>query len=160
MPAISLMILGEVCHFLDFLLYMAEPEPVQVLTAAISGATGKYRPDDNLGITLTCKGVSVDTIIYTAKDSKSFSRNHFEVFCEDLVVVIEDFRLGQLVQGSRTRQIKKLSMDMGYVKDMDFFFRQAAAPEPDPGLFQSVVATTRATLGAVESLRSGKAVLI
>ncbi|MGB8992803.1 MAG: bi-domain-containing oxidoreductase [Desulfobaccales bacterium] len=151
---------GEVCHFLDFLLYMADSEPVQVHTAAISGATGKYRPDDNLAITLTCKDGSVGTIIYTAKGSKSFSRERFEVFCEDSVAVIEDFRRGQLIRGGRTRQIKKLAMDMGYHQEMEFFFRQAAAQADFSELYQSVAAATRATLGAVESLRSGKAVLL
>jgi predicted dehydrogenase len=142
------------------MLYMTDSEPVQVHTTAISGSTGKYRPDDNLSITLTFKDGSIGTIIYTAKGSKSFSRERFEVFCEDSVAVIEDFRRGQLIQGGRTRQIKKLSMDMGYVNEMRFFFRQAAAPAPAPGLFRSLAATTRATLGAVESLRSGKAVAI
>jgi predicted dehydrogenase/threonine dehydrogenase-like Zn-dependent dehydrogenase len=151
---------GEVCHFLDFLLYMADSEPVQVHTTAISGATGKYRPDDNLAITLTCKDGSVGTIIYTAKGSKSFSRERFEVFCEDSVAVIEDFRRGQLVRGGRTRQIKKLSMDMGYLQEMEFFFRQAAAQADFSELYQGVAAATRATLGAVESLRSGKAVAL
>lgn len=151
---------GEVCHFLDFLLHMADSEPVQVHTTAISGSTGKYRPDDNLAITLTCKDGSVGTILYTAKGSKSFSRERFEVFCEDSVAVIEDFRRGQLVRGGRTRQIKKLSMDMGYLQEMEFFFRQAAAQADFPELYQSVAAATRATLGAVESLRSGKAVLL
>jgi hypothetical protein len=51
-------------------------------------------------------------------------------------------------------------MDMGYVNEMAFFFRQAAAQSPAPGLFQGLAATTRATLGAVESLRCGKAVTI
>jgi predicted dehydrogenase/threonine dehydrogenase-like Zn-dependent dehydrogenase len=153
-------ILGEACHFIDFMGYMSDSEPYQVSTAAISGDLGKYRSDDNLAITLAFQDGSVGTIIYTAKGTKSFARERFEVFCEDSVAVIENFRRGQLVRGSRTRQIKKVSMDMGYVNEMDFFFRQAAAPEPDPGLFQSVVATTRATLAAVESLRSGKAITI
>jgi predicted dehydrogenase/threonine dehydrogenase-like Zn-dependent dehydrogenase len=151
---------GEVCHFLDFLLYMADSEPVQVHTTAIAGATGKYRPDDNLAITLTCQDGSVGTIIYTAKGSKSFSRERFEVFGEDSVAVIEDFRRGQLIRGGRTRQIKKLAMDMGYLQEMEFFFRQAAAQADFAELYQSVAAATRATLGAVESLRSGKAVAI
>ena len=151
---------GEVCHFLDFLLYMADSEPAQVHTTAISGATGKYRPDDNLAITLTCKDGSMGTIIYTAKGSKSFSRERFEVFCEDSVAVIEDFRRGQLIRGGRTRQIKKLAMDMGYLQEMEFFFRQAAAQTDFSELYQGVAAATRATLGAVESLRSGKAVAL
>jgi predicted dehydrogenase len=142
------------------MLYMTDSEPIQVSTTAIYGDMGKYRSDDNVSITLAFKDGSVGTIIYTAKGSKSFSRERFEVFCEDSVAVIEDFRRGQVIQGGRSRQIKKLSMDMGYVNEMGFFLRQAAAPTPVPELFQVVAATTRATLAAVESLRSGKPVAI
>jgi predicted dehydrogenase/threonine dehydrogenase-like Zn-dependent dehydrogenase len=149
---------AEVCHFLDFLLFMADSEPVQVHTYAISGSLGKYRPDDNLAISLTFKDGSVGTIIYTAKGSKSFSRERFEVFCEESVGVIEDFRRGQLVQGGRTRPLKKLSMDMGYQAEMELFLRSTPAPAHYRQLFESYLASTRLTLKAAESLRTGEPV--
>jgi predicted dehydrogenase/threonine dehydrogenase-like Zn-dependent dehydrogenase len=149
---------AEVCHFLDFLLFMADSEPVQVHTTAISGSLGKYRPDDNLAISLTFKDGSVGTVIYTAKGSKSFSRERFEVFCEESVGVIEDFRRGQLVQGGRTRPLKKLSMDMGYQAEMEVFLRSTPASAHYRQLFESYLASTRLTLKAAESLRTGEPV--
>lgn len=149
---------GEVCHFLDFLLYMADSEPVQVHATAISGSLGKYRPDDNLSLTLTLKDGSVGTVIYTAKGSKSFSRERFEVFCEDSVGIIEDFRRGQLIQGGRTRQLKKFSMDMGYQAEMEVFLRGAPASAHYQQWFNSYLASTRLTLKAVEALRTGETV--
>jgi predicted dehydrogenase/threonine dehydrogenase-like Zn-dependent dehydrogenase len=149
---------GEVCHFLDFLLYMADSEPMQVQATAISGSLGKYRPDDNLSITVTLKDGSVGTIIYTAKGSKSFSRERFEVFCEDSVGIIDDFRRGQVVQGGRTRQLKKFSMDMGYQAEMEVFLCGAPAPAHYNQWFNSYVASTRLTFKAVEALRTGETV--
>ncbi|MHB9073688.1 MAG: bi-domain-containing oxidoreductase [Desulfobaccales bacterium] len=149
---------GEVCHFLDFLLFMADSEPVQVHATAISGSLGKYRPDDNLSITLTCKDGSVGTIIYTAKGSKSFSRERFEVYCEDSVGVIEDFRRGQLVQGGRSRQLKRFSMDMGYQAEMEVFLRGAPESAHYHQWFNSYLASTRLTLKAVEALRTRETV--
>lgn len=151
---------GEVCHFLDFLLYMAGSEPVQVHATAISGSLGKYRPDDNLSITLTLKDGSVGTIIYTAKGSKSFSRERFEVFCEESVGIIEDFRRAQLVQGGRTRQLKKFSMDMGYQAEMEVFLRRTPTPAYYYQWFNSYLASTRVTLKAVEALRTGETLKI
>jgi predicted dehydrogenase/threonine dehydrogenase-like Zn-dependent dehydrogenase len=151
---------GEVCHFLDFLLFMADSELEQVHATAISGSLGKYRPDDNLSITLTLKDGSVGTIIYTAKGSKSFSRERFEVYCEESVGIIEDFRLGQLVQGGRTRKLKKLSMDMGYQAEMEVFLRATPAPAYYRQWFNSYLASTRLTLSAVESLRTGEPVKV
>ncbi len=105
-------LLGEVCHFIDFLQFMAEAEPVLVQAMSISGDTGKYRRDDNLAITLSFADGSIGSVIYTAKGSKSFSRERFEVYSEEAVGVIEDFRRGQLVQGGTSRNIKKLSIDL------------------------------------------------
>lgn len=149
-------LLGEVCHFLDFLLFMTDSKPAQVTAKSIAGAMGKYRPDDNLAITLTFKDGSLGTVIYTAKGSKSFSRERFEVFCEDSVAVIEDFRRGQLVQGGSVRQMKKLSMDMGYQAELEFFFREGPGRANYHQWFNSYVATTRLTLKAAEALRTGE----
>jgi predicted dehydrogenase len=149
-------LLGEVCHFIDFLHFMAEGEAVQVSVASISGELGKYRHDDNLSITLTFQDGSVGNIIYTAKGSKAFSRERFEVFCEDSVGVIEDFRRGQITQGGRTRNIKKLSMDMGYGMEMESFFALTGNPAGYVPLFNSYTASTLATLKALQALRTGE----
>ena len=144
--------LGEVCHFIDFLLHLAGSGPIRINAISINGSTGKYRPDDNLAITLTCADGSLGNIIYTAKGTKSFSRERVEVFCEDSVAVIEDFRLGQIIQAGRTRKIKKLSMDMGYQGELEFFFRQNPKQVNYGELFTSYVNSTLATLRAAQSL--------
>jgi predicted dehydrogenase len=146
-------LLGEVCHFIDFLLYLAGSGPAQVTAATISGSTGKYCPEDNLAITLTCQDGSLGSIIYTAKGTKSFSRERVEVFCEDSVAVIEDFRLAQIVQAGKTRRIKKLSMDMGYQGELEFFFHHDPGQVNYPELFTECVNSTLATLKAAQSLQ-------
>ncbi|MBW2135810.1 MAG: hypothetical protein JRG72_11400, partial [Deltaproteobacteria bacterium] len=122
----------------------------------IAGATGKYRPDDNLSLTLTFQDGSVGNIIYTAKGPKSFSRERFEVFCEDSAAVIEDFRRALLVQGGRTRHLKKFSMDLGYTGELKFFLTADGAHPDHRQLFNSYVASTRATMKAKESFLSGR----
>ncbi len=112
-------LLGEVCHFIDFFHFMTDSEATQVSVTKISGHLGKYLVDDNLCLTLTFGDGSIGTIIYTAKGSKAFSRERFEVFCEDSVGVIEDFRRAVIVKGSHSRTIKKFSMDMGYKAEME-----------------------------------------
>jgi predicted dehydrogenase len=145
---------GEVCHFIDFLLYMAGSDPVQLNTESIGGSTGKYLPEDNLIITLTCKDGSLGNIIYTAKGPKSFSRERFEVFCEDSVAVIEDFKSAQIVKGGRTRKLKKLSMDMGYNSELEFFFRHDPQQVNYHEFFATYINSTLATLRAAQSLQN------
>jgi predicted dehydrogenase/threonine dehydrogenase-like Zn-dependent dehydrogenase len=151
-------LLGEVCHFIDFLQFMADSPAVAVEVATISGSTGKYRHDDNLVITLTLQDGSVGTIFYTAKGPKSYSRERFEVFCEDSVAVIEDFRRGSVVQGGRTRKINKFSMDMGYQGELKFFSQPLGDHLNFRELFDSYAAATRATLQAAVALQTRQSV--
>jgi predicted dehydrogenase/threonine dehydrogenase-like Zn-dependent dehydrogenase len=150
-------LLGEGCHFIDFLHYMTDSEAVRVSAEAISGATGKYRPDDNLIVTLTFNDGSIGNIIYTAEGSKSFSRERFEAFCEDSVAVIEDFGRAQLVEGGRSRTIKKLSMDMGYRSELEFFLDPHKDAINAQKFFDSQAASSLATLRAAVALRTGEA---
>ncbi|MBW1953808.1 MAG: hypothetical protein JRI66_12145 [Deltaproteobacteria bacterium] len=135
---------------------MTDSVAIKVNAASIAGATGKYRPEDNLSITLTFQDGSVGNIIYTAKGPKSFSRERFEVFCEDSAAVIEDFRRALLVQGGRTRHLKKFSMDLGYTGELKFFLTADGAHPDHRQLFNSYVVSTRATLKAKESFLSGR----
>lgn len=114
-------ILGEVCHFIDFLHFMTDSEATRVSVHTISGTLGKYRADDNLSISLNFRDGSLGTILYTAKGPKAFSRERFEVYCEDSVAVIEDFRRASLVQAGRSQNLKRFSMDMGYQAELEYF---------------------------------------
>ncbi|MDD3581626.1 MAG: bi-domain-containing oxidoreductase [Desulfobacca sp.] len=153
-------LLGEVCHFIDFLHFMTDSVAIKVSAASIAGATGKYRPDDNLSITITFVDGSIGTIIYTAKGPKAFCRERFEVFSEDAVAVIEDFRRAQIVQGGRIRHLKKFSMDMGYTGELKYFFKAVEPATNYAELFKSYLAATRTTLKAAEALRIGCDIII
>ena len=153
-------LLGEVCHFIDFMHYMSDSEAIAVSVTNISGALGKYRQDDNLNITLTFRDGSIGTILYTAKGPKAYSRERFEVFCEDSAAVIEDFRLGQIVQAGRRRKINKFSMDMGYQAELAFFCQAAGDSSQYGELFKSFAASARATLKAAEAMRTGQIIEI
>ncbi|MEJ2071479.1 MAG: hypothetical protein P8X58_13960 [Syntrophobacterales bacterium] len=98
------------------------------------------------------------SIIYKAKGSMSFSRERVEVYGDESVGVIEDFRRGQIIRGSTSRTTKKRSMDMGYAAELEYFLRLESNPEYYRQLFEGYVASTRATLKAAESLRTGKIV--
>jgi predicted dehydrogenase/threonine dehydrogenase-like Zn-dependent dehydrogenase len=153
-------LLGEVCHFVDFLCYLCDSEAVQVSAVGIGGQTGKYRDDDNLSLTVKFQDGSVGHILYSAQGSKSFSREYVEVFCEESVGLIEDFRKATMVTGAKTRKIKKLSMDMGYQAELAAFFKNLDHPEHFGDMFQSYVDSTLATLKAAEALRTGKPIQI
>jgi predicted dehydrogenase len=153
-------LLGEVCHFVDFLSFMAGSPAVQVNVTAIAREMGKYVPDDNLALTLNFQDGSLGTVLYTAKGSKTFSRERFEVYWEDAVGVIDDFRQAQIIQGGRRQTVKKLSMDMGYDNELRSFFQDPADPAAATRLFATYTSSTLTTLKALDSLRTQQPVLV
>lgn len=153
-------LIGEGCHFIDFLQFMADSDPVRLAISSIGGALGKYRADDNFSINLSFADGSIGSIIYSAKGTKAFSRERFEVFCDESVAVIEDFRQGQLVQGGRVRKEKKFCQDMGYTAEMEFFFNHQLERQQYGELFRTYVTSSRATLKAMTALRNQEIVIL
>jgi len=146
-------IIGEVCHFIDFLQFLTDSYPVSVFANSISGDTGKYLKSDNMCLQIKFTDGSIATIVYAACGSKVFSRERVEVFGEESAMVIDDFKTALLIKAGRQKTIKKLSQDMGYFDELDYFFnsREFTARE----LFKSYIYTTLATFKAIESLEQG-----
>jgi len=151
-------IVGEVCHFINFLQFLTDSEPVEVYANSIRGSSDRFQNDDNVSLTLRFADGSLGTILYTALGSKIFSRERVEVFFDGAVVVLEDFRTLGIVKGSHKKKERLWSQDMGYRRELHNFFHCPA--EQGPTMVRQAVATTLASLSAVESLRLGSPVAI
>ena len=89
-------ILGEVCHFVDFLCFLTNASPVEVETRSLPNP-GQYS-NDNIVCSLRFPDGSQGTISYLANGDKSYSKERIEVFGGCAVAVLEDFRRLELVR--------------------------------------------------------------
>ena len=150
-------ILGEVCHFIDFLTNMAGAWPVWVQTHALANH-GLYS-DDNLTIQLEFANGSQGTITYVANGDKAFSKERVEVFGGGAGGVLEDFRKLELVRGGRKQtERSRLSQDKGHRAEWDAFLKTLRTGGAAPIPFDEIVAVSLATLRALDSRRLGQAV--
>jgi predicted dehydrogenase/threonine dehydrogenase-like Zn-dependent dehydrogenase len=151
-------IIGEACHFVDILTFLAGALPVQVHAWALPNK-GRYR-DDNVVIILEFADGSLGTITYTANGDKSFPKERVEVFGSGVVAVLDDFRRLELVHNGHRKVVKsRLRQDKGHWGEWEAFvaaLRNGALP-PIP--FKDIVTTTLATFAIVESLRKGTQVV-
>jgi predicted dehydrogenase len=147
-------ILGEVCHFVDVLQYLAGAPPVRVHAESISGSE-RYRGDDNVLLSLRFGDGSVGTIVYTAMGDARFPKEHIEVFGEGRVAALDDFRTLQLVRDGSVKRMRSANQDKGFREEIRRFLEAVKHGGPWPIPFEQSVATTRATLAALESLRTG-----
>ena len=101
-------ILGEVCHFVDFLCFLTGSSPVEVETCSLPNP-GQYS-NDNVVCSLRFADGSQGTISYLANGDKSFSKERVEVFGGGSVAVLENFRRLELVRGGKKRVFRSLCL--------------------------------------------------
>src|SRR6185437_12440684 len=82
-------IIGEGCHFVDLLRYIAACPIVEVDAAAMGGESG----DDKATITLRFADGSLGSIHYLANGHKSFPKERLEVFASGRILQLDNFRM-------------------------------------------------------------------
>jgi len=152
-------VLGEVCHFVDLLMFLAQ-SPIVEVTGRWIGNSPRYTGGNAL-FSLRFANGSEGTISYLANGDRSFSKERIEVFGGGSTAVVEDFRRLELVRNGRKRTIRsRWRQDKGHLTEWEAFAsavqRGAASPIP----FEEIVLSTMATLCAQKSLATGTPVTV
>ena len=111
-------IIGEACHFIDFITFLVGASPVSVTAHALPD-NGKYR-EDNVSMTFTFPDGSIGVVDYLANGDKSFPKERVEVFCGGKIAVLDDFRALELVENGNRKTIKG-AQDKGWKNEMIAF---------------------------------------
>jgi predicted dehydrogenase/threonine dehydrogenase-like Zn-dependent dehydrogenase len=152
-------ILGEVCHFIDFLSFLAGSAPVEVQTRSLAN-DGRYS-DDNVVVSLQYANGSQGTISYLANGDKFFSKERVEVFGGSGVAALEDFRTLELVRHGKKQTLRsRLQQDKGHHGEWVAFAAAIRGGGESPVPFDQIVTSTLATLKVVESRASGQALAV
>jgi predicted dehydrogenase len=150
-------IIGEGCHFVDFLAFLAGAAPVSVSARALPDG-GKYR-EDNVSMTFTFPDGSVGVVDYLANGDKSFPKERLEVFCGGRVAVLDDFRTLETVRDGR-RMMVKMAQDKGWYGEWVAFSKAIRAGSEPPIPYEQLIGVTKATFAVIESLRTGKTIIV
>lgn len=148
-------IVGEGCHFIDFMQYMTGELPVKVFAAAVEGS-GK-NTFDTVNITVVFSRGSIGTLSYLANGDTSLPKEYIEVFCEGKTVVLNDFNELKIVSRGKTRTEKK-GHDKGQKAELQALADAVTKGTPMPISFESLILTALTTFKVHDSLRSGNVV--
>jgi predicted dehydrogenase/threonine dehydrogenase-like Zn-dependent dehydrogenase len=152
-------IIGEVCHFIDFLTFIAGSVPIEVSTRTLPNS-GEYS-DDNVVISLQFANSSQGTISYLANGDRTYSKERVEVFGGKSTAVLEDFRLLELVQNGKRQTVRaRFRQDKGHGGEWRSFVNAIRQSGPSPIAFEEIITTSLATFAAVSSRSTGKAVSV
>lgn len=155
------LILGEAVHFIDFIQYLVGAEPRRVFTQSIHSESGDVIDADSVMISIRYADGSIGVVNYLSGGDKSFGRERIEVFGDNTLAVLEDWRsLVISKNGKRQKASGGLKQDKGFHPEVADFLSAIARNEPLPVSFDAVVMGMRTALAAVESLRTGLPVAV
>ena len=152
-------ILGEVCHFVDFLCFLAGACPIEVQGQTV-GNPGQYSMD-NVVASLKFANGTLGTISYLANGDKAVSKERVEVFGGGSVAILEDFRRLELVRNGR-KQITRArwGQDKGHKAEMQAFVDALRGKTSLPIPFEQIVGSTLATMRIQNSCQTGQTLTV
>jgi predicted dehydrogenase len=142
-------IIGEGCHFVDFITFLVGAAPVNVAAHALPDA-GKYR-GDIATMTFTFPDGSLGVVDYLANGDKSFPKERVEVFCGERVAVLDDFRALEMIKGGK-KTVKRSGQDKGHLAEMQAFAEAIRTGGQPPIPYDQLIGVTRATFRVLESI--------
>jgi predicted dehydrogenase len=127
-------ILGEVCHFVDFLEFAARSRTVSVFAQGFGA--------DNVQVALRFADGSVGAVDYFSVADAALEKEHFEAFGGGQHLAVTDFR------------------DKGQAAEVREFIAAVKTGSPMPMGLEEIVNSTRATFAVLRSIQSGQAVTL
>lgn len=141
-------IIGEVCHFIDFMAFMCGSLPCKVSAMALPDPQGL---NDTVNILVEFENGSTGTVAYYANGSKLLDKEYFEVYAAGTTGVIYDYRRCE-IYGRKLIKHKLPAQDKGQKDMMVEFFRSLESGHL-PIALDEIFAVTRATFAVIKSLQ-------
>ncbi|MCK9209098.1 MAG: Gfo/Idh/MocA family oxidoreductase, partial [Salinivirgaceae bacterium] len=150
-------IVGEVCHFIDYLTWLNGSLPIKVYAVALPDAKGL---NDTVNITLEFKNGSSGLIAYYANGSKELAKEYIEVFHAGTTVIMNDFKELK-IYGKRGTLIKKLwNQDKGQPNMIHSFFESILQNQKAPISYQEIYSVSAASFAVMESLKQKSPIVL
>lgn len=146
-------IIGEACHFIDLCSYLAGSK----VTAVCMNALGENLQEntDNATILLKYENGTNAVINYFANGSKEYQKERVEVFSQERVFILDNWRK---LEGFGVKGFSKMKSSMDKGQKDEFRMLNERLQNGGEALipFESIVNTTKASFAAIQSLKEKK----
>lgn len=151
--------LGEVCHFIDSVAYLAASPVVEVHAYGYGESGSPVQAYDRLVINVTFESGSVGSIVYVADGSPRIPKERLEVFTGTRTAIVHDYARLELLDGRRRSRKQLRARDKGHVAELQAFVNGVRTGDA-PVALEEIRNVSLTALGVVESLRRGVALRI
>lgn len=138
-------VIGEGCHFIDLLRFLAGHPILDVQAVSMGRAPGVANPEDNVTFTLCFAGGSFGTVHYLANGHKSFPKERLEVFAGGRILQLDNFRRLRGWGWPGFTHMNLWSQDKGHAAGAAAFIEAIRQGRPSPIPFDEIAEVTRAS---------------
>jgi len=147
-------IIGEVCHFVDLTMFLADSLPKSLYAAAMEDPQGLL---DTVNVNILFRDGSIANVSYFSNGSKAMKKERLEVFSSGKAAVLDDFsRLD--VFTTRRRSVKKFGQDKGHAREVGEFLDSIRKGLPSPIPFEEIYYSTRMSFDIIRSINTGETI--
>jgi predicted dehydrogenase len=148
-------LLGEGCHFIDTLLYLAGSRPQTVHAVSLGKQAGATV--DTFAVTLTFESGAVGQVLYAGNGDPSYPKERLELFAGGTAAVLDDFRSAEIISGGKSRKNQLSRQDKGHTEELRQFVEALRTGGPMPISLEELALTSLVSILAVRSIQSGQA---
>ena len=148
-------IIGEACHYIDLMRYLAE-SPFKTWSAIkIENKDTSSTRDDRAIINLEFENGSIGSIHYLSNGGP-FQKERLEVFCENSVLQLNNFQTLRGYGWKTFSKYKTFSQDKGQNICIKKFIESIRLNTESPIPFSEIIEVSRITVDIAQSLRDKK----
>lgn len=148
-------IIGEVCHFVDLVMFLAGSLPLSLSAGAVMDDLGLL---DTLNVNITFKNNTIANVSYFANGSRELKKERLEIFSNGMSAVIDDFK-ELIVYGKNVKKTKLMNQDKGHSQEVALFLNSVRDGIEAPIPFEEVYWSTKMSFDIIDSITNKKTIL-
>ena len=145
-------IIGEACHFIDLMRYLAD-SPIAAHSVQAMGGSETLASSDSVMIGLKFADGSIASIQYLANGSKSFPKERLDVFCGGKILSLDNFRKLQGYGWPGFKSFNLFRQDKGQQACVKAFIDSIENGKPSPIPFEEIEEVSRVTIEIAQEAR-------
>jgi len=147
-------IVGEGCHFIDLMRHLVGHSIVDFTATMMGSVPGVEVREDKASITLSFADGSFGTILYLANGGSAFPKERIEVFCDDAVLQMDNYRVLTGYGWPGFKKMRLFKQDKGQKDCVQSFVNSIIEGKDAPIPYAETIESSRVSIEVANTLRS------
>lgn len=145
-------IIGEACHFVDYLTFINGSLPNKISALALPDPQGL---NDTVTITIGFENGSNGVVAYYANGSKELPKEYVEIYASGTTAILSDFKELKIYGKGKVFKSRVLNQNKGQKEMVHAFVNGLVNSGKSPIPFEEIYVVSKATFKILESIQNG-----